>query len=457
MKSHRLILSAALLWAGLGGERGAPPVGAQVTVETGGARLSVNPEVFARRIAEEVAELRGLPFKTEPAVKHQSIEDFENYLEAELRRQLPEKRRRYFGRIVAKLGLYRGPEITDMEAMIKAVMKSQAAAYYDPATQAFYVVMSDLPEVMMGAVYAHELYHALQDQYFDLQAYLLDQMEGALNDDELMARQAVVEGEATYVMTLYTTRRLLGSVPDRQMLTLAINMQTQVDTEMLRRMLKEEAVLGPLSGQLEDAVKAMDEIPPFVLETLLGAYLKGMAFVHNVQGRGWSEVEALYTTRPPASSEQILYPEKWIAGEVPYRLAWPAFEGVEPLTDFEELDVNTLGEIQWRIIFAEHGLASEGRAAAAGWDGDLYAVLKRRDSDDLLLLLYTCWDTDADAQEFAAAYDRLLAVKYAAVPEPTRLVRRGSDVLVIEGGDADDQPALLDFLAAVTKTKPARP
>ena len=86
--------------------------------------------------------------------------------------------------------------------MTKAVMQSQVAAYYDPESDAFYVVTQDLSEQMLGGLYAHELYHGLQDQHYNLDEYILSQTGGKLNDDELLARQAVVEGEATYIMTL---------------------------------------------------------------------------------------------------------------------------------------------------------------------------------------------------------------------------------------------------------------
>ena len=76
------------------------------------------------------------------------------------------------------------------------------------------------------------------------------------------------------------------------------------------------------------------------------------------------------------------------------------------------------------MIFKEQGLRSEAETAAAGWDGDRYVILKRKDSDATLMLLATSWDSAAQAEEFASAYTRLLARKYTDAPQASRMNRR---------------------------------
>ena len=430
----------------------AASAGAQVTLDRPGGQISVNPQAYADQIQSEVAEIRGLEFKRSISVEHQSLDDFEVYLDAQLAKQMPEQRVKHFGKVVKKLGLYRGPEIEDLNAMIKMVMKSQAGAYYDPSTETFYVLMGDLPEMLMGGLYSHELYHGLQDQYFDLDRYVLSGAAEGLNDDELMARQAVVEGEATYIMTLWTMKSLLGSIPNPQMLEMTIRMQSEMDVDTLRSMLKSGAVADMMTDELSASIEAMDQIPPFMIESLIGAYLKGMAFVFEIQKQGWEKVEELYSN-PPSSTEQILHPEKWLAGEDPFRLQWPDFEGDDLFGGWEVLDVNTVGEVQWRIIFAEYEMKNIAKAASAGWDGDTFAVLKRDGSDDLLLLLYTSWDSEAEAEEFAGAYRDLLEVKYPDGSEQVRVDVNGADVLILEGGEAGTADALLAFMKKTEKSK----
>jgi hypothetical protein len=433
------------------------PADAQVPSAAGGQDVleaPPDPQALADRIQNEVAELRGLPFLHEIKVENQSIDDFARYLDEDITRTVPPAVAEHYGEIVRKLGLYRGTESLDFRSTMKEVMTSQVAAYYDPERSTFFVLAQDLPATVAGTVYSHELYHGLQDQHFDLDAYVLSrQADRSLNDDEIMARQAVVEGEATYVMLLWTLRNLTGTVPPRALLEPAVRLQSEATLDSLKASLQQGGAASFLGNDLSAELDSIDDIPAFILESMLGAYLKGLGFVFDVQGRGWSEVEKLYTQYPPQSTEQILHSEKWFARETPWRIEWPSIEAQDLFADWQTLDENVVGEIQWRIIFQEHDLDAEAGPAAAGWNGDRYAVLRNDDSGELLLLLRTSWDTENDAAEFASAYERLLTVKYADHDEATRVTRDGTDVLVVEGGSEDSLDAFVSFLASARKTK----
>jgi hypothetical protein len=344
--------------------------------------------------------------------------------------------------------------------MARLLMTSQAGAYYNPDTATFYVLMSKLPAAMLNVLFAHELYHGLQDQYFDLNDYLLDQTGGGnFTDDELMARQCVVEGEATLMMTMWMVRFGVGGVGldspvNQSALEMAINMQRNLSLDQIRQQVTAEGSTGIDLGDLGDAVEAMDELPRFLLETLVGAYIKGMGFVWDVYKRGgWDEVERLYTSDPPVSTEQILHADKWFNGERPYCMKWPDLDEEEVLEGWELIDRNTLGELQWRIIFEEYDMGRRAHGIAEGWDGDSYCVFKRADSDRMLLLLYTCWDTDGDALQFIDAYQELLEAKYPEGVEQTIIERGGRDVIVLEGGLAEEAEGLVDFMKRVDKRK----
>lgn len=418
---------------------------------------TVDPQELADRIQSEVAEIRGLPFVRPVKAQSQSPEDFAQYLQRELESVVPPAVAEHYNDIVRRLGLYRGEEDLELTELMKGVMTSQVAAYYDPVESAFYVLFDEMSPMMAGTIYAHELYHGLQDQHFDLEAYIQDgQRDRTLNDDELLARQAVVEGEATYVMTLWMLRNMLGAVPPRAALQAAIAMQSQLDVDTLKSSMQQAGIAPMLGDDFSSALESVDDIPAFIIETLVGAYLKGLAFVFAVEERGWSEVEKLYTEYPPQSTEQILHPEKWFARETPVRFEWPSLETHDLFAGWDVLEQNVVGEMQWRVIFAEHGLAAESQVAAAGWNGDRWAVLRNAETGALLLLLRTMWDTEQDAIEFAEAYERLLDVKYADREEPTRVVRNGKDVLIVEGGDAASLDAYVDFLAAARATQVVR-
>lgn len=401
-----------------------------------------DPAVEVKEVMALIEQVRGKEFTAGIRAEAQSLADFEAYLDRHLAAQIPPGMDEHFETVVRAVGLYRGESLGDFKSMTKMVMMSQAAAYYDPDTSTFFIVMDDLPDTMRRPLFAHELTHGLQDQHHDLNAYLLSQA-GALSDDEIYARQSVVEGEATYVMTMASVVDMLGVVPGREMLGIGIAMQAGMSAAQMGAMLEGSPMLENMGGDLAEAAAAMDEIPAFMMETLLGSYLKGQAFVHEMQAGGWEAVDALYA-KPPVSTEQILHPEKYAAGETPVRFD---LESLDPeLTrGWEKLHANVLGELQWRVVFGEHGLGDVANAAADGWDGDAYAVYAD-DAGATLLLLATHWDTDEDASHFEAAYQGVIDAKggHGAV---TRLVRRsGRWVGVVEGGD----PATaLDRLAAL--------
>ncbi len=413
------------------------------------------PQAAADKVAREIEQIRGLTFKQPVRVEMQSADGFSEYVSRELNEVVPESVRRHYGTIVRTLGLYRGPPIDDFSSMMTRVMTSQVGAYYDPKKQSFYVVMSGLPEMMQGVMYSHELYHALQDQYFGLDRYmdLGRKGTGASNADSQLARSAVVEGEATYMMSLWMMQKASPTTPTREMMTMVVAMQSNMSMDQLREMLKQPQVAEMVGGELQDAVNSAVEIPSFIMDSMLAVYLKGLGFVFAVHEQGWPAVEKLYGEYPPQSTEHILHPEKWLAREAPTDFEWPKFEKIAALRDWELLEDDVLGEFQWRIVFKEQGLAPEAESAAAGWGGDRYAVFKRKDSDATLLLLRTCWDSEKEAGEFADVYRRALAVKYADAPVPIRVAQTGVDVFVVEGGKESDIDALLKV---VKRVKPKR-
>ena len=387
-------------------------------------------------------------------VETESTAHFSEYVARRLDEAVPPSIRDHYGKIVRTLGLYRGPVIEDFSSMMTTVMTSQVAAYYDPDKQSFFVVMSAMPEMMQGVLYSHELYHALQDQYFGLSDYLeMKPLRSARahSGDAMLARQAVAEGEATYMMTLWMMQKMTGSIPSRNVLAGIVAMQANVSIDQLRAALQKPEVAQVVGSDIQGAVQSAADIPPFIMESMMGVYFKGASFVFAVQENGWAAVEKLYTEYPPQSTEHILHPEKWLAREEPASYEWPDFQKVKALRGWELIDDDVLGEFQWRIVFKEHGLAAEAEAVAAGWGGDRYAVFKRKDSDASLLLLRTSWDSEADAKEFVDAYRRVLAVKYADAPVATRVVHDGVDVFVVEGADEAGIDALLKVVRGVKK------
>ena len=146
-------------------------------------------------------------------------------------------------------------------------------------------------------------------------------------------------------------------------------------------------------------------------------HVDGLLFVARVRAHHpWSAVDALWSD-PPASSEQILHPEKYDTCEATLAVdesALPALTGFGRPTASD-----VLGELVVRT-WLESALPPEIAArAAAGWGGDragLYAPTPSASAADggaavplAPLAWLTVWDDAAEADDFARAARQVLA------------------------------------------------
>ncbi len=285
---------------------------------------------------------------------------------------------RTLGRLAAAGGVL--PEGIDLPALAASFTAISAGASYSPFDKQILLVER---EKKSDSLMAHELTHALQDQHFDLQRLLLHR---PYNFDQSEAAFAVVEGDAVSVQRRFEQGAAWNRVP-------------------LERI-----------GQTED--ERFDDyragigsfFPPLLLETFIFRYRDGVRFVEAVRRKnGQTAIDELLR-RPPASSEQVLHPEKFFANEQPREAA---------------LDVRLLAAIGWRNVasspLGEIGIrgvllagipAKDATRAAAGWGGDRAYLFESRvnssDETNNLFAWQTTWDTNEDANEFFDAYNRLL-------------------------------------------------
>jgi hypothetical protein len=143
---------------------------------------------------------------------------------------------------------------------------------------------------------------------------------------------------------------------------------------------------------------------------------------------------------------------------------------LRPGAGWTELGRNVLGEMQLAVLLRKHG----GKSAAAGWDGDRYAIFEGP-KGRLGLVWLSTWDSEDDAREFTAAYVNAQTARLGRVSKPPRPIpdtlwrnvgellyvvqRRGLDVAVVEGFPPEVTPALLEaaFHAKKTEMTPDRP
>ena len=258
--------------------------------------------------------------------------------------------------------------------------------FYDPETAEF-VVVSDgaLLDAPAQYTHAHEFVHALQDQHYDLDA-LTDE---ALDSEARAAVRALAEGEARLVQFLYLAERDYFT-PE------------EVD-----------AIVND-SAQTDDSF--LDEYPPVLINNLAFPYVSGSRFVGELyRAGGFAAIDAAWAN-PPQSTEHILHPERYRAGDAPQIVA------LAPLTDtlgvgWQEIENNVMGEFFLREYLDQQLPTTTAARAALGWGGDRYAVYWNEATGGLVMALRAVWDTPADAAEFAAAYADYPAGLFDAAPQ----------------------------------------
>jgi hypothetical protein len=391
---------------------GAPNSSAQVAAPQGPSAAVVNPRsasvaAATAEVLKETGEIRQLTVLNPVKSGAQSRAEIERMLVRNLDEQTTPAELRASELALKKLGLV--PADFAMRSFMIELLTEQVAGYYDPKTREFYLAdWIDLDG--QQPVIAHELTHALQDQHFNLRR-LEDWPKG--DSDAELAAHALVEGDATLVMTFYVMRDL-----------------------------KRVAAMMKSMGASASASEKIERAPRVLRDSLLFPYKQGMEWASLVYRRGgWPLVSEAYKNLPQ-STEQILHAEKYFAREAPVKVDLPEIAGLLG-KGWTRLDYDVNGEWSYFQILDEYLRAEkESQKAAEGWGGDRFALYENRATREVLLAQLTTWDTDGDAAEFFDAYVKRTERRYpsavadtrASVPPQTRRVWRtaGEGVVVME-------------------------
>lgn len=288
------------------------------------------------------------------------------------------------------------PPATDVKEVSRSIYSSGTGGYYDSEEEILRIISRPLfrseaieiigalrgQDPVFGEVLSHELAHALVDQHFDLDSFLDD--GGETDEDVSLARRAVAEGDAWVVGFLYQGGKL-----------------AQYGAR-LRGLVKRAKSLAPGEGA------------PWPLRaTFVFPYLQGGLFVDAVlQEGGFAALDAVYRNPPRATSE-ILHPERYLHGprvEVRRPILQPLYERWD---DFHKLLLeDTLGEFQLSLLLGRFLKEEEAQAAAEGWSGDRFAVIKG--SGAPFVLWATVWEGEAEAEEFFRAMRAFTEKRYAS-------------------------------------------
>lgn len=359
------------VWAeSINGTEGAP-----VEVEVSVSDIEARNAVIRAEVEAAVVDLRGLPLLTpiEPTVLTRDA--LRDRVEADAAEDSPEEMREETLALSAFDFL---PRDFDLYNTLVDLNSEGILGFYDPETAEF-VVVSDglLLDPAAQWTHAHEFVHALQDQH-----YALDGLADRSRDSEARAAiRALAEGEAELVQYLFLFE---GDYFGRDEIESIMNSSEQSDSSYL------------------------DALPPILISNLAFPYRQGVEFVAALyRENGFQAIDDAWAN-PPQSTEHILHPDRYLAGDPPQIVA------LAPLTatlgtDWRQIDEDILGEFFLREYLDQQVSTAAATTASTGWGGDRYAVYWNETTEELVMTLRLRWDSPGEAVEFADTYARYAA------------------------------------------------
>ena len=303
----------------------------------GGSDQSLSPEQRVRQIADQVEQLRGLDYAKEVDADFLADDALERRISKLFLEDYTAAMADAESRILGLLGAV--PPASDMAELRREALEGQVAGFYVPEIKELVVRSSGDVGAVEKITLAHELEHALADQRLDLP--LAEDPDPSRADEDLAAL-ALVEGDATLTMQQYALQHL----PFDEQLSLAS------DPTVVR------------------AQQQLQELPHYLQQELAFPYLEGLNFVCDLYAEGgWDAVDEAYSN-PPSSSDQILLPERYGAGE---QSADPRDPGSLGSPWHEELS-SSFGAAELKWLFEAPGgdtsaALPDPEAAAAAWGG----------------------------------------------------------------------------------------
>lgn len=420
MKNQKWVLrSLFLLTFGLGGLLR----GQENPASTPGDSDSTAVLDQADEIFKEVSRLVGLPPKFPVKKELKSRAFFNQYFQNVLREQYPPEKKAALEKAYVFFG-FLAPG-TDLVESYQDSMLKNVQGLYDPKTKTLYLadwVGEDLQEDVL----AHELTHALQDQYFDLRTYMNQERDASM--DYQFAHDSVMEGQAVAIALNYSLREKGKDFTQLKNIADAARLANQLD-ESGQRAFGRKAVLPDVA-----------DFP----------YVYGTAFLQKyVKVYGWQGMKYLFE-HPPTSTHQILHPETFFPRRhnpikvVLEDLSHGALKGRSRVWE------DSFGEYGSFLVLGQSIPTEQAWGAVRGWRGDRYQLYEDKVSGALVGVGYALLEDEASAEIFFEAARALVISKYhidsTRLPQsnPFRLAlggtglevcveRRGSRVVLIEG------------------------
>lgn len=330
------------------------------------------------------------------------------------------------------------------------------AGFYDPQDDEIKIITpTPSRPVIDNSTLIHELTHALQDQHFNISRA---KYHGDTQDEQL-AIDGLVEGEAAYIQQLYVQR--CGTT------------WSCVDTPARSAQPRDGGGSQPNLGVLLVLLQPQSDGPVYIDQL--------------VEHGGWDAVTEAFE-QPPNSSEQIIH----TTDERPTSISFQdtATNGWNLFPNQGRNGSDTVGEASIYAMFWYQARTSGAQTInprslfrtesefdrfnyvsdpSAGWANDRLFPYRKQTMNETQFgyVWVTAWDTEADAAEFNAAYLEILEAQNATkrdnrtwviengrFADAFRVVQRGNRVVIVNGPTVEALDALRPGLAGQQSEEP---
>jgi len=384
----------------------AAPAAAQSGVDVSQAR-----EIFSEigGILQDLHEITGYRIKHRVPAEIITRDKVKEFLQQRLKEATSPEEIRVEELTLKKFGLV--PRDFDLAKNTVDLLTEQAAAFYDFHRKRMFIT-DWTPSATREPALVHELGHALADQNVNLEKFI---KQGRSSDDGSLARLAVMEGQAQWLMTEYLARKAGQSLATSPALL-----------ETMARAAESGAAEYPVFGSE----------PLYLRQTLVFPYSQGLLFQNAVYERMKQKAFQEVFRRPPVSTQQILHPDTYFSGLQPAQPELPQFPEAR---GYKRIAEGTVGELDHAILLEQYAGREESKAVSPHWRGGAYALLERRSPQRVVLLYAVAWDGAASAARYFHLYRQVLGKKW------THLAIDSEDATTLAGVGDDGH-----FLVQVT-------
>lgn len=357
-----------------------------------GGTATVRPEDVLSR----VQEVRGLRFDRVPQPAYVSPAELSERA-AGYAEEYPDDEAANDSDLLSSLGAV--PEGTDLKELTASALGEQVAGFYD--TDSKQIVVTGDPDAGLDPIQeltlAHEFEHALADQTLGLPVSEDFPPDGA--EDSTLAATALVEGDATLTMALYS---FTGAI----------------------------TAPSALFGADLAAVGGMTRFPSYLQRGMIFPYSEGLAFVCGLYLKGgWEAVNRAYAD-PPETTAQILFPGRYASGEE----AVSPRNSASPGPGWTNREVRAIGAADLLFLFEAPGdrddrALDDPVGRAAGWAGGEVHLWSRGSSEHATAMLLVERGGEKDLCASMKAWYR------SAFPENGEVRRLPEEEMAVGGSD----------------------